>query len=114
MEEPIPVQQGHPLCTFLTHAHKLVMYTTMLITKFSVCSLQITVCFCYANENVTQLEEKLRQGRTRCIWLSNNGMNEREDLEFNAQGGVCSQNATVFANWCGCGVRKQTNIPLTI
>jgi hypothetical protein len=55
---------------------------------------------------------KLRRGRTRCIKLGRNGCNERESLEFNAEGKICSPNATVFANWCGCVVRKRTNVPL--
>ncbi len=57
---------------------------------------------------------KLRRGRTRCIKLSRNGINEREALEFNALGQVCSPNASVFANWCGCIVRRRTNVPLQV
>lgn len=47
-------------------------------------------------ENVAPLAHKLRSGRTRCIRLSCNGINDKEELEFNAKGRVCSKNVSMF------------------
>lgn len=43
----------------------------------------------------------LCRGCTRCIRLSRNDINEKEELKFNAQGRVCSKLASMFATWCG-------------
>lgn len=53
-------------------------------------------------------------GSTKCIKLSKNSVNEKEPLEFNAQGRVCSPNMSIFANWCGILSRRRTNIPLKV
>lgn len=44
--------------------------------------------------------------------LSRNGINEKEVLKFNVQVRICSKNASVFASWCGCIVRKRMNAPV--
>lgn len=59
--------------------------------------------------NETQQAEKLRRGKTRCIRLSCNGVNDKKELNFNAHDRVCSKNASTFASWCGCMIRKKPN-----
>lgn len=48
------------------------------------------------------------------VWLPRNGVNEKQEQKFNAHGCVFSKNASTFASWYGCIVRKRTTAPLMV
>lgn len=105
MEQEINLSDTHEQTPAPGKTTNLHVFNKMVINRIHFPVIEV---------NETPQPEKLRRGRTRCIRLSRNGVNEKEELKFNAQGRVCSKNASTFASWCGCIVRKRTNAPLMV